>query len=638
VGARAEPRVESQAWWRILVTEEKKQQTLADFTQTIYKMGVEMAEQGKYDEAIGILSNVHVTLPMMTAVQLQIGRCHWEMHRWELARQHFEIATQLEPHNDDAGWTVGLLALQMGDFKKGWEGYERRWGSKSFKSPKLHTKHPQWERGKGLRRPIIWCEQGIGDQILYGSLIEALAREVDEVTVMIDLRVANLFQRACRAKNVKFLSHNSRVKMSEHDSHIPIASLGKYFINSVRDIQPSVSSAYIKADPERVAMLRKEYNLHEEDFVVGLCWTSTAPVIGQHKSVPLEAFRPILDKPYLKFINLQYGDAQKEGEGFHPSLITTHIDTFLDLENVAALMEICSVIISPSCATVHLAGAMGKDVLLLDANKLWYWNNKVGNESMWYSGIKIFQRENMNAPWDLQMQQVKEELEMILGERERKRQTFVFFHVGKDISYPQKMVKSLLRHNPDANVIMCTDTKTPDVMGVTDRFEIDVDPNEILYGRIKSYARLCIEEPALFLDNDMIIQSEIDVEEMLGGTEVAFCRRTFNRDDGFNINMRGFTFEEHDGKTMDQVFPYVACAVAVRDTKIWQEILNIYDTLHPKYRGWYGDQEAMRIYGEKYGAAEFPESVYGCLPEHKTDEAKILHFKGPSRKKQFEGM
>ena len=447
-----------------------------------------------------------------------------------------------------------------------------------------------------------WCEQGVGDQILYASLIEALAREVDEVTVIIDLRLVNLFHRGCRASNVRFVSHNARVKMSEHDSHIPIASLAKHFIKSIRDIPEYVSEGYTKADPERVELLRKEYGLREDEFIVGLTWRSTAPVIGQHKSIPLESLRPILDLPNVKFLNLQYGDPQKEGEGFHPSLITTHIDTFLDLENVAALMEICDVIISPSCANVHIAGAMGKDVLLLDANKLWYWNNRLGNQSLWYPGVRIYQRENMNAPWDLQLKQVEEELETMLGERERRRQTFVFFHVGKDISYPQKMVKSLLRHNPSANVIMCTDSTTPDVMGVTDRFEIEVDPKEILYARVKAYAKLYLEEPALFLDNDMIVQSEIDVEEMLAGTEVALCRRTFNRDAGFNITMRGLTFEEHDGKTMDQVYPYIACAVAVRDTKIWQEILNIYDTLHPKYRGWYGDQEALRIYAEKYGA------------------------------------
>lgn len=620
------------------MTQEKKQQTLPEFAQHVYKAGFAKAEEGNYDEAINILGNVAAALPIFTATMLQIGRCHWEMHRWEAAKKYFNVAAQLEPDNDDAGWTVGLLALQMGDFLNGWKGYERRWGSKSFKSPKLHTKHPQWERYKNLKKPLVWCEQGVGDQILYASLIEALAREVDEVTVMIDLRLVNPLHRGCKAKNVRFVSHNTKIKMSEHDSHIPIASLGKYFIREVKDIAPSVSRAYIKADPERVELLRKEYGLREGEFVVGLTWCSTAPVIGQHKSIPLESLRPILDLPNVKFLNLQYGDPQQEGVDFHPNLITTHIDTFLDIENVAALMEICSVIVSPSCANVHIAGALSKPVLLLDANKLWYWNNRVGNQSLWYPGVKIFQRTDMNAPWDLQLSQVKEELEIMLGLRERVHSKFVFFHVGQDISAPQKMVKSLLRHNPDAEITMCTDHSTPDVMGVTNRFEIEVDPKEFLYARVKAYARLRIEEPAVFLDTDMLVQGKIDAEGMLSGTRVAFCRRTFNRDAGFNITMRGFTFEEHNGKTMDQVYPYVGCAIATKDPEFWAEILKIYDTLHPKYRGWYGDQEALRIYAEKYGAAEFPESIYGCLPEHKTDEAKILHFKGAARKKQFEVM
>jgi hypothetical protein len=34
--------------------------------------------------------------------------------------------------------------------------------------------------------------------------------------------------------------------------------------------------------------------------------------------------------------------------------------------------------------------------------------------------------------------------------------------------------------------------------------------------------------------------------------------------------------------------------------------------------------------------ATFPESIYGCLPEHKTDDAKILHYKGAARKQLFE--
>jgi tetratricopeptide (TPR) repeat protein len=619
----------------VLVNEEKPPQTFADIAQFIFKKGFEEAAQGEYNEAIGTLENIAVTLPIMTAAQLQIGRCHWEMHRWELARKHFEIATRLEPDNEDAGWTVGLLALQMGDFQAGWKGYERRWGSNTFKSPRLHTKHPLWERGKGHKRPLIWCEQGIGDQILYASLIEALAKEVDEVTVFVDLRLMSLLQRGCKAKNVKFLSHSARIKMRDHDSHIPIASLGKYFINSVRDIQPNASHGYIKADPDRVKALRKEYGLHEDDFVVGLAWTSTAPVIGPHKSVSLASFKPILDMPFLKFINLQYGEAQKEGVDFHPSLITTHIDAFLDLENVAALIEICSVVVSPSCATVHLAGAMGKDVLLLDANKLWYWNNRLGNESMWYSGVKIYQRENMNAPWDLQIKQVKEELEIILGQRERVRDNFVFFHVGNDTSVPQKMVKSLMRYNPDANIIMLTDKDTPDVMGVTERCEYDLDRDEITFSRVKAFALRNLDEPALYIDTDMIFVDRVVVEDILGDSEIVMCRREFGKDATFNVEQRGVKFDEYEGKTLDEAYPFIACTTATKNGAPWQIMLNMFDKIDPKYRVWYGDQEVLKLYAESE-ADTMPESVYGCLPEHKHDGAKIIHYKGPSRKQQFE--
>jgi hypothetical protein len=623
---------------RILVSEEKKGQTLLDASKHIFNLAVAAADKGNYDEAIGILENINIVIPVMANAQLQTGRCHWEMHRWGLARKHFELATRLEPNNDDAGWTVGLLALQMGDFDAGWKGYERRWGSKTFKSPKLHTKHPQWERGKGLKRPLIWTEQGIGDQILYASLIEALAREVEHITVMIDLRLMNLLQRGCRAKNVTFLSHNARVKMKDHDSHIPIASMGKYFINSVRDIQPNVSFGYMKADPDRVAALRKEYGLHEDDYVVGLSWTSTAPVIGPHKSVPLADFKPILDTPHLKFINLQYGESQKEGIDYHPSLITTHVDTFLDLESTAALIEICSLVISPSCATVHLAGAMGKDVLLLDANKLWYWNNRVGNESMWYSGVKIFQRENMNAPWDLQLKQVQEELDLVLNyDLERVRDNFVFFHVGDDISYPQKMVKSLLRYNPNANVIMCTDSKTPDVMGVTDRYEYKVDHDNLMYSRMKAFAELRFDEPALYIDTDMIFVDRVMVGDILGNAEIVMCRREFQREAMFNIEQRGIRFDEYEGKTIDEVYPFVGCVTATNNGAPWQIMLDMYDKLDPKFKKWYGDQEVLKLYAESE-ADTMPESVYGCLPEHKHDGAKIIHYKGPSRKQLFEAV
>jgi hypothetical protein len=408
----------------------------------------------------------------------------------------------------------------------------------------------------------------------------------------------------------------------------------------VRDILPTRSESYIKADPHRVEMLKKELGI-EGKRVIGLSWASTAPVIGEHKSVGLEGFRSLFDIPDSVFINLQYGKPQDEAKDFHPNLITTHIDTFLDLENVAALMELCNIIVSPSNANVHLAAAMGKPVMLLDANKLWYWNNRRGFRSLWYPEVKIFQRENMNAPWDLQVKQVKEELKYMYMLSGRPVNHFAFFHVGDDISQPQKMVKSLLRHNPDAFITMYTDKATPDVMGITRRVESEVDRDNLMYSRVKAYAETYATSilPVMYLDTDMIVQGEIVVKDLLEPHKnTAFCRRSFDRDAVFNTEQRGIKFPEYEGKTLDQLYPYVGCAVVADGPGLWEDLLEIYEGLDEKFKRWYGDQEALRIYAKWYPerVSEMRESVYGCLPEHKTNDVKILHFKGEARKKLFE--
>jgi hypothetical protein len=244
----------------------------------------------------------------------------------------------------------------------------------------------------------------------------------------------------------------------------------------------------------------------------------------------------------------------------------------------------------------------------------------------------------MNAPWDMQVQQVKEELEVAYMLKDRPVNHFAFFHVGQDISAPQKMVKSILRYNPDAFIVMFTDDTTPDVMGITRRVESDVDRNNLMYSRVKAYAERAFDKPTLYLDTDMIVQGKIVVEDLLQGKDTAFCRRSFDRDAGFNTEQRGIKFPEYEGKTLDQLYPYVGCAVVTKSNSVWKDLLAIYEGLDEKFKKWYGDQEALRIYAEKYPerVSIIDESVYGCLPEHKTDDAKIIHYKGGARKKLFE--
>jgi ADP-heptose:LPS heptosyltransferase len=380
--------------------------------QDIFKESLEMLDKDKFDECIPGFTKLIDMHPLIVASYIQRGRAHWEMHRWDLAQADFEKALHHDPDTADAKWTMGLMAMQMGDFERGWALYDERWKSPSFKSPPLKTKLPRWEPGKGYKSVLVWCEQGIGDQLLYASLLSLIKNCTSKVTVMVDVRLIGLLQRA--NPHIKFIPHNSKVQNSEYDSHIPIGSIGRHFIKQSEDIEILGATKYITPDRKRIEQVNQELKFDDGSFVIGLSWASTAPRIDKHKSIKLEELVGLWDIPNAQVISLQYGKPEHDIEAFEAQtgkkIWQTTVGNFFDLEGVAATMALCDVVVSVSNANVHIAGAMGKPTYVLDANKLWYWNHKNGRESLFYPSVKLFPRDSMTAPWDEQVKELIKEI------------------------------------------------------------------------------------------------------------------------------------------------------------------------------------------------------------------------------------
>ncbi len=380
--------------------------------QDIFKESLEMLDQDKFDECVPGFTKLIDMHPIIIASYIQRGRAHWEMKRWDLAQADFEKALHHDPNAADAKWTMGLMDMQFGNFERGWELYDERWNSSSFASPKLKTRLPEWRPYRAYESVLVWCEQGIGDQLLYGSLIDALKSQTEKVTVMIDVRMIGLLQRA--NQHITFIPHNSRVNNSDYDSQIAIASIGRHFIKRSEDIQIFAAPRYIAPDPKRIEQVKQELNLQPNDFVIGLSWASTAPRIDKHKSIKLEELVGLWDIPNVKIVNLQYGKPDHDIEPFEErtgkKIWQTTVGNFFDLEGVAAIMSLCNAVVSVSNANVHIAGALGVPTYVLDANKLWYWNHKDGRNSLFYPSVKLFPRESMVAPWDKQVQELIQEI------------------------------------------------------------------------------------------------------------------------------------------------------------------------------------------------------------------------------------
>jgi tetratricopeptide (TPR) repeat protein len=396
---------------------EKRGKLTAD---DLINRGITKGEQQKYDEAVKDFTEALKLKPDYPQAYIQRGASHWEMRRWDLAKQDFLKANELSPNDDNAGWILGLLSLQQNDFETGWPLYEKRWGSNRFKSRRLVTQKPQWSLESEHKSVLVWGEQGIGDMIIYGSLLPSIRKRADYVTAMVDPRLISLFSRSM--PDINFMSSIDQVKSDLHTSQIPFASIGRSFIKSLDDIEYYAAREYLKADPELVEKYRKELNLDPNKLTVGLSWVSVAPKIGPHKSIDLGQLLPVMNLD-VNLINLQYGSDKKAVDYFNQkngvNIQTSSVNLHTDFEGLAALCKLCDVIVAISSSTVHLAGALGAPVMLMDANKLWYWGNVRGDRSVWYPSVRIFPRENMIAPWN----SVVEKVTQAVGEMIRDRQS-----------------------------------------------------------------------------------------------------------------------------------------------------------------------------------------------------------------------
>lgn len=378
----------------------------------LFKDAVALMAEERYEQALARLDLLIEHAPTFTPAYIQRGTVHSELSHWELAQADLERALHLDPDNPDFKWIVSMIDLQLGNLGRGWELYESRWQCRAFRSPKLHTNLPRWQPGCGSRSVLVWYEQGIGDQILYASLLHALQSHAERVTAQIDARLVDLFRRA--NPGIRFVAHDAHIDSAEFDTQIPLASLAGHFARSLGQLAERRATRYLKPSDEHVQALRASLNLEPEAFLVGLSWASTSPVTGPKKSVKLQDLLALWQIPGLEVVSLQFGPPAAQAESFFQAsgrvIRQPGIDNTQDLEGLAALMSLCDAVVTVSNSNAHIAGALGVPTHVLDARHSWYWSHAEHGQSLWYPSARVHAREHALGPWTPQIQSITQDL------------------------------------------------------------------------------------------------------------------------------------------------------------------------------------------------------------------------------------
>jgi len=215
---------------------------------------------------------------------------------------------------------------------------------------------------------------------------------------------------------------------------------------------------------------------------------------------------------------------------------------------------------------------------------------------------------------------------------------FVFLHVGPDRT-PIGLIESIHKIMPNSNVIQISDTNTKPLPNI-DKF-ISIEQNvDIMLFRLEAFSSYNPSGLTVYVDTDMLLVQPIEENDLLGTEDVALCKRVFDFDLPFNTSFGGLDLSEYKGKSIGEVYPYIACCTVTRTNDFWKSCAESLKLIDPKFQKWYGDQEAMKnvIFRGDYKFRELPESVYACLPERFNPNGappKLFHFKGVARKKML---
>ena len=391
--------------------------------------------------------------PQQAVMLNNLGKAHMGLLEWREAKRCFEQYCTSNPDDPDGYYNLGVILaeqlhfdaakrayqkaiqrdgehilshmnitydlLKTRQFKTGWQQYNqwrfRQDTSKLAAQLQAKLSMPLWQGEAARETVLLWTEQGIGDEILFMSVLPSLPQQNHYVVLCHD-RMKPIYQRSF--PHCDFLTIQPEVTQTLQTiknitlhKHCPLGHLPGIFRNTMSSFPKH--QRYLCADFQQTEKLRSRYK-KKQQLIVGISWKGGVKTTHQQqRSIPLAWWRPILQQTDCHFVSVQYGEVQVELAGLADDLQVTRDDDIDPLQNMdafSAQLSACDLIITVDNSTAHLAGALGKKTwLLLHHNPDWRWGLFKKN-NLWYPYVELF-RQSQPQQWQAVIAQVAKKLQ-----------------------------------------------------------------------------------------------------------------------------------------------------------------------------------------------------------------------------------
>ncbi len=415
-----------------------------DEPNALMMLAESLRQTDRFAEALEYYQRLEIIAPHTGMLDHCMAIALTALHRYDEAGEHFQAAIVRSQHALLTKWEHSHYLLRLGQWAEGWDGYAARFDAGEFSNVRRYDFGlPDWQgeplAGKTL---FIHAEQGLGDQLMFASIIPELQREGANIILASSFELVDVFSDSFPTVPVYGILRQPDADRWIHalpkiDYQIPIGNLA---VIRRRTDESFTRQRYVKTNPERVGRMQNYLNQvapqwdNRERYPlrVGLMWASNPALFdwhaarrGRRKTIPADLLGRLGAIQDALFVSVQSRQSGNQAAHVPRMDIIDCSETLNTIADTAALMEHLDVIVTVDTSVAHLAGAMGKPTLLMlaqDADWRWMIDRK---DSIWYENMTLF-RQKTEGDWSnviddvgrhlRNMLQAKTEIPVLRGE------------------------------------------------------------------------------------------------------------------------------------------------------------------------------------------------------------------------------
>ena len=242
------------------------------------------------------------------------------------------------------------------------------------------------------RRVLVRCYHGLGDTLQFARFMPALRARAAHVTLEAQPELCPLLAGLPGVDRLVSFDVASPLPASACD--VEIMELGQMLRATPAEAAACVP--YLAAPAHSFGGMAAP--------IVGLCWSAGGWDVS--RSAPLADLLQVCGGPGRSLVSLQRGLQAGQAAG---SAFLNPCDADVDVVRTASLVVACSVVVTVDTMVAHLAGALGRPVLLLAKHDPdWRWPRS-GQSCPWYPTMTVL-HQHRPGDWSAVIDALRESL------------------------------------------------------------------------------------------------------------------------------------------------------------------------------------------------------------------------------------